>query len=119
MIEDFKPDINNSLKEIQENMGKQVEVLEEETHKSLKEIQENTIKEMKELNKTIQDIKMEIETLKKAQEEITLEMENLRMTAGVTDTSITNRIQEMEERITDVEGTREDIDTKVKKIQKA
>ena len=31
MIEDFKKDINNSLKEIQENTGKQVEVLKEET----------------------------------------------------------------------------------------
>ena len=31
MIEDLKEDINNSLKEIQENTGKQVEVLKEET----------------------------------------------------------------------------------------
>jgi hypothetical protein len=31
MIEDFKKDINNSLKEIQENTGKQLEVLKEET----------------------------------------------------------------------------------------
>jgi hypothetical protein len=31
MIEDFKKDINNSLKEIQENTGKQVEALKEET----------------------------------------------------------------------------------------
>jgi hypothetical protein len=30
MIEDFKKDINNSLKEIQENTGKQVEELKEE-----------------------------------------------------------------------------------------
>jgi hypothetical protein len=29
MIEDFKKEINNSLKEIQENMGKQLEDLEE------------------------------------------------------------------------------------------
>ena len=38
--EDFKKDINNSLKEIQENMGKQVKALKEETQRSLKEIQE-------------------------------------------------------------------------------
>ena len=38
MIEDFKKDINNSLKEIQENTGKQVEALKEETQKSLKEL---------------------------------------------------------------------------------
>ena len=42
MIEDSKKDINNSLKEIQENMGKQLEALKEETQKSLKELQENT-----------------------------------------------------------------------------
>jgi hypothetical protein len=40
LIEDFKKDINNSLKEIQENTGKQIEVLKEETLKSLKELQE-------------------------------------------------------------------------------
>ena len=33
MIEDFKKDINNSLKEIQENTGKQVEALKKETKK--------------------------------------------------------------------------------------
>ena len=32
MIEDFKKDVNNSLKEIQENTGKQPEALKEETH---------------------------------------------------------------------------------------
>ena len=31
MIEVFKKDVNNSLKEIQENTGKQLEVLKEET----------------------------------------------------------------------------------------
>ena len=36
IIEDFKKDINNSLKGIQENTGKQLEVLKEETQKSLK-----------------------------------------------------------------------------------
>ena len=30
----------------------------------LKEIQENTIKQMKEINKTVQDLKMEIEEIK-------------------------------------------------------
>ena len=44
MIEEFKMDINNSLKEIQENTGKQVEALKGETQKSLKELQENTTK---------------------------------------------------------------------------
>ena len=42
LLEDFKKVINNSLKEIQENTAKQVELLKEETQKSLKELQENT-----------------------------------------------------------------------------
>ena len=66
MIEDFKKDINNSLKEIQENTGKQLETLKEETQKSLKDLQENTIKHVKETNKTIQDLKMELEAIKKS-----------------------------------------------------
>jgi hypothetical protein len=37
MIEDFKKDINNSLKEIQENTGKQLEIIKEETQKFLKD----------------------------------------------------------------------------------
>ena len=65
MIEDFKKEKNNSLKEIQENTGNQVVALKEETQKYLKELQENTTKQVKELNKTIQDLKMEIETIKK------------------------------------------------------
>jgi hypothetical protein len=42
MIEDFKKDTNNSLKEIQEYTGKQEEALKEETQKSLEELQRNT-----------------------------------------------------------------------------
>jgi hypothetical protein len=51
MMEDFKKDINNSLKEIQ-NTGKQLEALKEETQKSLEELQENTTKQVKEINNT-------------------------------------------------------------------
>jgi hypothetical protein len=39
MMEDFKKKINNFLKEIQENTGKQLEAFKEETQKSLKELQ--------------------------------------------------------------------------------
>ena len=73
MIEDFKEDRNNSLKEIQENTGKQLEAHKEETQKSLKELKENTTKQVKELKKTIQDLKLEIETIKKSQRDTTLE----------------------------------------------
>ena len=114
MIEDIKKDINNSLKEIQENTGKQVEVLKEETQKPLKELQENTTKQVKELKKATQDLK----TIKKSQRETTLELENLGKRSGVIDTSITNRIQEIEERISGIEGTIEDIDIIVQENKK-
>ena len=57
LIEGFKKDKNNSLKETQENTGKQLEVL--------KELQESTTKQVKELNKITQDLKMEVETIMK------------------------------------------------------
>jgi hypothetical protein len=60
-IEDFKKNINNSLKERQVKTGNQVEDLKEKTQKFLKELQENTNKQVKELNKTNQDLKMKIE----------------------------------------------------------
>jgi hypothetical protein len=117
MIEDFKKDKNNSLKEIQENTCKQLEALKKETQKSLKELQENTIKQAKERTKTIQGLKMEIETIKKSQTKTTLEEENLGKRSGVIDASITNRIQEIEESSSGAEDTIENIDTTVKKMQ--
>jgi hypothetical protein len=96
---------------LKENTGKQVEALKEETQKSLKELQENTIKQAKEINKIIQDLKMELETTKKSQREPTLELEKLGKRSGVIDASITNRIQEREERISGAEDTIENIDT--------
>lgn len=42
IIEFFKENVNNPLKEIQENSGKQVEDLKKKTNKSLKEMQEHT-----------------------------------------------------------------------------
>jgi predicted nucleic acid-binding Zn-ribbon protein len=58
---------------------------------------------MKELNKTIQDLKMEIETIKKSQRETTLELENLGKRSGDIGVSISNRIQEIKERISGAE----------------
>jgi translation initiation factor 2 alpha subunit (eIF-2alpha) len=66
MIKDFKKNINISLKEIQENTGKQIETFKEKTQKSLKELQQNTTKQGMEFNKTIQNLKMKIETIKKS-----------------------------------------------------
>ena len=73
---------------------------------------------MKELNKVIQDLKVEMET-KKTQIMANLEMENLGKRSGITDISITNRIQEIEERISCIEDTVEDtLIQRSKKIQK-
>ena len=46
LIEDFKNDMNNSLKEMPENMGKQVEAHKGETQKFLKVLQEKTNKQI-------------------------------------------------------------------------
>ena len=48
---------------------------------------------------------MELETIKKSQRETILEIENLGKRSGVIDASITNRIQEIEERISGAEDT--------------
>jgi hypothetical protein len=52
---------------------------------------------VKELNKGIQDPKVEVETIKKTQMGANLEMENLGKRSRIADLSITNRIQEIEE----------------------
>jgi hypothetical protein len=52
MVKGIKMDFNNSLKEIQENTAKEVQVL--------KETQENTTKQVMDLNETVQDLKREV-----------------------------------------------------------
>jgi hypothetical protein len=89
MMEDFN-------KEIQESTGKLLEAFTEEMQKSLRELQENTTKQVMELNKTIHDVKMEVETIKKTQRETTLEIEILGKKSRTIDASISNRTQEME-----------------------
>jgi predicted nucleic acid-binding Zn-ribbon protein len=73
---------------------------------------------VKEMKETIQDLKMEIITIKESQEEKTLEIENLGKRSGVIDASITNRIQEIEERISGAEDTIDIIDTTFKENAK-
>jgi hypothetical protein len=53
---------------------------------------------------------MEVETIKKTQMEANLEMENLGKRSGITVVSITNRIQEIQERISGVQDAIKDID---------
>ena len=61
---------------------------------------------------------MELETIKKLKRKITLEIENLAKRSGVINASITNRIQEIEERISGAEDTIENIDTTIKENEK-
>jgi hypothetical protein len=56
--------------------------------------------------------------MKKSQRETTLEIENLGKRPRVIDASITNSIQETEERITGAEYSIENIDTRVKENAK-
>ena len=52
-----------------------------------------------EMNKTILDLKSKVDTIKKIQKEATVDIESLGKKSGTIDSSISNRIQEMEERI--------------------
>jgi uncharacterized protein YukE len=92
MMEDFKKEINNSLKEIQKNTGRQLDALKEERQKSFKELQENINKQVTELKKIIQVLKMEVETINKSQRETTLEIEILGKKSGIIDANISKRI---------------------------
>jgi hypothetical protein len=71
-----------------------------------------------ELNKTIQDLKMEVETIKKIQKETNLELGILGKKSGTIDVSTSNRIQEMEERISVAEDSIENMDTTIKENAK-
>ena len=62
----------------------------------------------------VQDLKMKIETIKKSQRETILEIETLEKRSRVIDASITNKIQEIEERISEAEDIIENINTIVK-----
>ena len=54
------------------------------------------------MNNTDEDMKMEIEAIKKAQTGGILERRNTEMQTGNTEASFTIRIQEMEDRISDI-----------------
>ena len=71
MVEDIKKDFNNSLKEIQENTAKELQVLKEKQENTIKQVvvlkekQESTSKQMMEMNKTILNLKREVDTIRK------------------------------------------------------
>ena len=95
MVEDIKKNFNNSLKKIQENTAKELQVLKEKQENRtkqvevLKEKQKNTSKQVMEMNKTILDLKREVDTIKKTQSEATLEIETLGKKTGNIETSAT------------------------------
>jgi predicted nucleic acid-binding Zn-ribbon protein len=62
-----------------------------------------------EVNKTIQDLKKKVDTIKKTQSEATLEIETQGKKSGAIDVSISNRIQETEERISGTEDSIENM----------
>jgi predicted nucleic acid-binding Zn-ribbon protein len=75
-------------------------------------------KQVMELNKMIQDLKREVDTIKKTQSEVMLEIENLGKKSGTIDSSVSNRIQEMEEGISGAEDSIDNIGTKIKENAK-
>ena len=81
-----------------------------------RETKKKTIKQVME---TVQELKTEMEAWKKTQTEDRLDMENLGQQAETTETSIINRIQEIQERISDSEDTIEKINALIKENSKA
>ena len=59
-----------------------------------------------------------MDTIKKTQSEATLEIEILGKKSGTIDVSISNRKQEMEERISDAQGSIENMDGAIKESAK-
>jgi hypothetical protein len=70
------------------------------------------------LNNPIQDLKMEVKTIKKSQSKKTLEIEILVKKSGILDMSSRNRTQGMEERISGAEDAIENMDTTIKENAK-
>jgi hypothetical protein len=61
---------------------------------------------------------MEVETMKKTERETNLEIETLGKKSGNINVSISNRIQEMEERISGAEDSTENMNSTIAKCKK-
>ncbi|ERE67187.1 GTPase IMAP family member 3-like protein [Cricetulus griseus] len=107
------------IETLREEMRKSFREMEEKTNQKMEEIKESQGNTIKQLKETVQDLKTEIETKKKTQTEGMLEKEKLSKQSGTTDASITNRIQEMEDRISDTEDKLEEIDSSTKENLKS
>jgi recombinational DNA repair ATPase RecF len=99
--------------ELKSNLIKMINAITEKMNIYLEEITENRIKHVKKMNKTVEHLNIEI--IKKSQTEEILEMKNLAKGTGIMDTSINKKIQEMEDRISGLEDTIEEIDIPVKR----
>ena len=73
VIESLKQDVKNSLKEMDEKNNKKFE----EMCKSVNDILGNQEKIIKQIMETVQDLKTEMEVIKKIQPKGWLDMENL------------------------------------------
>lgn len=60
---------------------------------SINKIDENTNKQWNEVKNTVQDMKVNIKSLKKTQTEVKLELNNLRSQTKALEVSLTNRTQ--------------------------
>ena len=72
-IKSLKQDMNNSLKEMEEQYNKKFE----EMSKSINDTLGNQEKTIKQVMETVQELKTEMEAMKKTQTEGRLDMENL------------------------------------------
>ena len=102
MTEAVKEEIKNSLKNWRKDKQKNGK-------KSIN--QEKKSRKNKQVKETAQDLKIEIEAIKKTKTKGILKMENWAKWTVNTDVTITNRVQEMEERISSVESMIEEIDS--------
>ena len=96
-IESLKQHVKKALIEMGERYNKKFEEMKKYVNDTLGN-QEKTIKQVM---KTVQELKTEMEAKKKTQTESRLDMENLGQQTETTETSITKRIQKIEERISD------------------
>ena len=96
---------NKKIEEMSKEMEEKYTKKFEEMSKSVNEILGNQEKTIKQVMETVQDLKTEMESMKKSQIQGQLAMENLGKQTETSETSITNRIQEIEERISDSEDT--------------
>ncbi|ERE70461.1 GTPase IMAP family member 3-like protein [Cricetulus griseus] len=108
MIENLREEIRKSFREMEEKTNQKMQ--------EIKESQENKIKQLKE---TYHGLKTESETIKKTQTEGMLEVEKVSKQSGTTDASITNRIQELEDRISDAKDKLEEINSSGKENLKS